>query len=77
MGNIQKYTSLYSSSSLSGESSNYQQTLILLTHSLVQQFSGVSVIRAYVVKIFDKVFHENGLVESNINNITSVLGVRN
>jgi hypothetical protein len=28
--------------------------------SIIQQFSGVSVIRAYVVKIFDEVFSHGG-----------------
>ena len=51
-------------------------TVIFLLPSLVQQFSGVSVIRAYVVKIFDKVFKESDLAENKVKNITSVLVVR-
>ena len=50
--------------------------MILLLPSLVQQFSGVSVIRAYVVKIFDKVFKESDLADSKVTNITSVIMVR-
>ena len=36
----------------------YKPLLIIVFLSLVQQFSGVSVIRAYVVKIFDEVFSD-------------------
>lgn len=54
----------------------YKHTVIFLLPSLVQQFSGVSVIRAYVVKIFDKVFKEYDLAEGNMANITSVIVVR-
>ena len=38
----------------------YKPFFIIVILSLVQQFSGVSVIRAYVVKIFDEVFSDLG-----------------
>ena len=38
----------------------YKPFFIIVFLSLVQQFSGVSVIRAYVVKIFDEVFSDLG-----------------
>jgi len=38
----------------------YKPFCIIVFLSLVQQFSGVSVIRAYVLKIFDEVFSEYG-----------------
>jgi len=43
----------------------YKPFLIIVTLSLVQQFSGVSVIRAYVVKIFDDVFSEHSSGDSH------------
>ena len=33
--------------------------IIIMLLSVVQQFSGMSVLRAYVVKIFNKVFEES------------------
>jgi len=42
----------------------YKPFLIIVTLSLVQQFSGVSVIRAYVVKIFDEVFSDHSVAGS-------------
>merc|ERR1712106_1169339 len=38
----------------------YKPFFIIVFLSLIQQFSGVSVIRAYVVKIFDEVFSDFG-----------------
>jgi len=35
----------------------YQPFLIIVTLSIIQQFSGMSILRTYVVKIFDQVFH--------------------
>ena len=35
----------------------YKPFLIIICLSVVQQFSGASIIRAYVVKIFDEVIH--------------------
>jgi len=52
----------------------YKPFLIIVTLSLVQQFSGVSVIRAYVVKIFDEVFSDHSLVHQfdSTPNVTTV-----
>jgi len=53
----------------------YKPFLIIVTLSLVQQFSGVSVIRAYVVKIFDEVFSDHSLghqLNSTLNVTTAV-----
>lgn len=55
----------------------YKPFLIIVTLSLVQQFSGVSVIRAYVVKIFDEVFSNHSLghqLNSTLNVTTVFLG---
>ena len=38
--------------------------VIALCFSIIQQFSGVSVIRAYVVKIFDEVFSRDVIIIS-------------
>ncbi|XP_023343548.1 facilitated trehalose transporter Tret1 [Eurytemora carolleeae] len=46
----------------------YRPFLILIILSVVQQFSGVTVIRAYVVKIFHEVFRANNT--ENIGNMT-------
>ena len=35
----------------------YKPFLIIVTLSIIQQFSGMSILRAYVVKIFNDVFH--------------------
>ena len=35
----------------------FQPFLIILGLSFIQQFSGMSVLRSYVVKIFDNIFH--------------------
>ena len=50
----------------------YKPFFIIVFLSLVQQFSGVSVIRAYIVKIFDEVFHHmsNNMSEKNNTNMT-------
>merc|ERR1719334_1184547 len=45
----------------------YKPFLIIVTLSLVQQFSGVSVIRAYVVKMFDAVFTHHSNTQLNTN----------
>jgi len=50
----------------------YKPFLIIITLGLVQQFSGVSVIRAYVVKIFNEVFS----VLSNENSPNKTLGIQ-
>ena len=46
----------------------YKPFLIILVLSLIQQFSGMSVLRAYVVKIFNEVF-ENNNGNRNITNL--------
>ena len=59
----------------------YKPFLIIVFVSLVQQFSGVSVIRAYSVAIFDTVFSNissgNMTVfsehDTGVNNVTSAL----
>ena len=35
----------------------YKPFLIIVALSIIQQFSGMSILRAYVVKIFNEVFH--------------------
>jgi len=52
---------------LRGHPELYKPFFIVIILSFVQQFSGVSVIRAYVVKIFDVVFSESGVVSINGN----------
>merc|ERR1719341_1872523 len=55
----------------------YKPFFIIVFLSLVQQFSGVSVIRAYVVKIFDEVFSNHSLghqLNSTLNVTTVFLG---
>ena len=37
----------------------YKPFLIIVTLSIIQQFSGMSILRAYVVKIFNEIFQEN------------------
>jgi hypothetical protein len=37
----------------------YKPFLIIVTLSLIQQFSGMSILRAYVVKIFNEVFNHS------------------
>jgi len=44
----------------------YKPFLIVSMLSIVQQFSGVTVLRAYVVKIFDQVFSDTAVVVSNL-----------
>ena len=50
----------------------YKPFLIIIILGLVQQFSGVSVIRAYVVKIFNEVFSEF----SNESSLNKTLGIQ-
>ena len=38
-----------------------QPILIVMLMSVIQQFSGMSVLRAYVVKIFDNIFDDDDL----------------
>jgi len=47
----------------------YQPFFIIVTLSIIQQFSGMSILRTYVVKIFDQVFHTvpNGSNISTLN----------
>ena len=40
---------------------------ILIGLSIIQQFSGMSIMRAYAVKIFDEVFHASGNVTSRLS----------
>lgn len=47
----------------------YKPFGIVLFLSLIQQFSGMSILRAYVVKIFDSVFHEAPMEQSDKENV--------
>ncbi|TRY81048.1 hypothetical protein TCAL_10367 [Tigriopus californicus] len=47
----------------------YKPFGIVLLLSAIQQFSGMSILRAYVVKIFDSVFHETSMPEFNHENV--------
>lgn len=44
----------------------YKPFLIIVTLSIIQQFSGMSILRAYPVKIFDQVFHNENDKEINV-----------
>ena len=45
----------------------YKPFLIIVTLSIIQQFSGMSILRAYPVKIFDEVFHDEEKSNANQN----------
>jgi len=50
----------------------YKPFLIIVILSIIQQFSGMSILRAYVVKIFNDVFHRTSLTK-NFQNTTTLL----
>jgi len=48
----------------------YQPILIVMLMSVIQQFSGMSILRAYVVKIFDNIFDEDATSNEGPTNHT-------
>jgi hypothetical protein len=48
----------------------YQPILIVMLMSVIQQFSGMSILRAYVVKIFDNIFDEDPASNGEPSNYT-------
>ena len=46
----------------------YKPFLIIVTLSIIQQFSGMSILRAYLVKIFDEVFNDDQDQGSKVSN---------
>ena len=38
----------------------YKPILIVMLMSVIQQFSGMTILRAYVVRIFNNIFEEDG-----------------
>ena len=51
----------------------YKPFCIIMLLSLVQQFSGTTILRAYVVEVFHTIFREDGTVEKLEGNITCPL----
>jgi hypothetical protein len=50
----------------------YQPILIVMLMSVIQQFSGMSILRAYVVKIFDNIFDEDAASNEGPTNHTQI-----
>ena len=48
----------------------YKPFIIIMILSLLQQFSGTTILRAYVVEVFNPIFTKEGAIESQGRNIT-------